>query len=107
VEHLKREVGHGRARARKETKNLNVVDGSLYRNEYRNHKLAGAIINYYFGYFYFETRSHYVAHIGLELMILQLQPLKFWDYRPYATIPGQQHLYLVIFLEDMSICVLD
>jgi hypothetical protein len=36
-------------------------------------------------YIFFETRSHYVAQIGLEREILMLQTLESWDYRHAPT----------------------
>jgi hypothetical protein len=41
----------------------------------------------------FETGSPYIAQAGLELGVLLLQPVKYWDYRLASSI----HTWLVFF----------
>jgi hypothetical protein len=37
---------------------------------------------------FFETRSHFVAEDGFELMLFLLQPPQCWDYRYVPSCPA-------------------
>jgi hypothetical protein len=55
------------------------------------------VLQNFFCFFFFETGSHYIVQVRLELTIFLLQPLECWNYRH---VPSYLTKYYFEVLEE-------